>query len=100
MVEKDGRASPRYRSTPGAHIIYIEGTGGIRDLSLDGVFVLDTEPLPAGTAIKFSLRLGIHDVALQGIVRRSVEKVGMGIQFTDMTLEARRRLRLHISGLG
>jgi len=72
--------------------------GAIRDLSLDGVFILDPEPLPVGATIKFSLRLGTEDVPLQGIVRRSVDEEGMGIQFTDISREAKRRLRMHFAG--
>lgn len=100
MVEKDRRVSQRFQAKPGSHIIYVEGSGAIRDLSMEGVFVLDSEPLPVGATIKFSLRLGTQDVALQGIVQRSVAEEGMGIQFTEMSREARRRLRLHIASLG
>jgi hypothetical protein len=97
MTQKDRRASPRFQARPGSHIVYVEGSGAIRELSVEGVFVLDSEPLPVGATIKFSLRLATQDVALQGIVRRCVAEVGMGIQFTEMSREARRRIRLHIA---
>jgi hypothetical protein len=35
----------------------------------------------------------------QGIVRLCVDQEGMGIQFTEMSNEAKRRLRLHIATL-
>jgi hypothetical protein len=97
--ENDKRSSPRFQAKRGDYIIYIEGTGTIRDLSVNGMFVLDTEPLPVDTTIRLSLRLGDKDVALQGIVRRTVAEEGMGIQFTGVSPEARRRLRLHIASL-
>ena len=98
MGEEDKRASPRYKAKAGSYVTYVEGSGAIRDLSLDGVFILDPEPLPVGATIKFSLRLGTEDVPLQGIVRRSVDEEGMGIQFTDISREAKRRLRMHFAG--
>jgi hypothetical protein len=67
---------------------------------MEGVFVLDSEPLPVGTTIRFSLRLGNRDIVLQGIVRRSVAEEGMGIQFVEMSPEAKRHLNLHIASLG
>ena len=99
MIEKERRASPRFKAKPGNNVYYIEGAGAIRDLSLDGVFVLDAEPLPVGTSISFSIRLGNETVMLHGIVKQCVEQQGMGIQFKEMSKEARRRLRLHIATL-
>jgi len=99
MIEKDRRSSQRFKAKPGTHIIYIEGSGAIRDLSMEGVFVLDSDPLPVGTAVVFSLRLGTQDIPLQGIVKHSVDREGMVIQLTEMSREARRRLRLHIASL-
>ena len=95
MTEKDKRDSLRFKARPGDNVYYIEGAGAIRDLSLTGIFVLDAEPLPVGTTITFSLRLGNETVLFEGIVTRSVDGEGMGIQFTKMSREARRRLQLH-----
>jgi hypothetical protein len=97
MTEKEKRASQRFKARPGDNVNYVEGAGAIRDLSLEGVFVLDAEPLPVGSIVRFSIRLGNETVMFQGIVQRCVEKQGMGIQFKEMSKEARRRLRLHIA---
>jgi len=97
-IEKD-RRTPRYAAKAGTYVVYVEGTGAIRDLSMNGVFVLDSEPLPVGTTITFSLRTGAHDISLKGVVRRSVAE-GMGIQFVEISPEARRRLRICIGELG
>jgi len=99
MVEEKRRPSPRLRASPGSHVSYVEGAGAIRDLSVDGVFVLDPEPLPVGTEFKFSLRFRDQEIPLQGIVRRSVDEEGMGIEFAGISREARRQLRLHIASL-
>ena len=58
MAQSDKRASPRFSAKSGSHVINIEGSGAIADLSLNGVFVLDPDPLPIGTHIHFELRLG------------------------------------------
>ena len=100
MTEKDRRANNRFKAKPGTNAYFVEGAGAIRDLSLNGVFVVDSEPLPVGTLVSFSLRLRTDDLSLQGVVTRSVDEEGMAIQITEMSLEARRRLRLHIATLG
>jgi PilZ domain-containing protein len=93
------RASQRFKAKPGSMVSYVEGAGAIRDLSMDGVFLLDSEPLPIDTKISFSAMLGNETVSLQGIVRRSVPREGMGIQFADVPLELRRRLLSNFAGL-
>ncbi len=100
MTGEEKRKSPRFQAKAGTHIVYVEGSAAIRDLSENGMYVLDPEPLSEGSAIKFALRLGTFDIPIEGIVSRSVEGHGMVIQFTEMTREARRRLRIHLSELG
>jgi hypothetical protein len=96
---KQRRASPRLCPKPGSHIVYLEGFGMIQDVSLHGVFVVDPKPLPVGTKIKFSLRFGSMDIPVQGTVQRSVDGEGMGIALTDLTAEARNRLKLYLHEL-
>ncbi len=101
MIEKD-RRTPRYPAKPGTYVVYVEGTGAIRDLSMDGVFVLDSEPLPVGTSITFSLRTGAHDILLKGIVRSvgrgrngdSVRRNVTGGKKTTEVIHSRAGLRL------
>jgi hypothetical protein len=100
MAEKDKRGAPRYMPKAGAHIVYVEGSASLRDLSENGMYVLDPEPLPDGSNVKFALRLGTFDIELQGIVSRSVAGPGMVIHFTDLAREAKRRLRIHLAELG
>jgi hypothetical protein len=66
---------------------------------LEGVFVLDPDPLPAGSEITFILQAGHQDISLEGIVRHSVVDVGMGIQFTNLSAVSKRRLIIHIASL-
>lgn len=100
MAGEEKRKAPRFMPKDGTHIIFVEGSAAIRDLSENGMYVLDKDPLSEGTAIKFALRLANFDVPLEGIVSRSVPGQGMVIQFTEMTRESRRRLRIYLSELG
>ena len=56
-------------------------------------------PCPKDRRVSFALRLGINDIQLHGIVTRSEPGKGMAIQFTDLSRESTRRLRIYIAGL-
>ncbi len=99
MPIKDRRATPRFQAKPENRITYGDRSAPIRDLSLEGVFVLDPDPLPAGSELTFTLRAGQTDISLEGIVRHSVVDVGMGIQFTNLSAVSKRRLIIHIASL-
>src|SRR5258708_26526446 len=99
MSAKDRRATQRFQAKAGNHIIYAAASAVVRDLSLEGVFVCDLDRLPVGSEIIFTLRAGNQDISLEGIVRHSVDQEGMGIQFTKVSPESKRRLRIHIASL-
>src|SRR5260370_37567829 len=99
MVTKDRRATPRFQPKPGNHVIYGESSVLIRDLSMEGVFVFDSDPLPVGPEIIFTLRAGDQDISLEGVVRRSVDQDGMAIQFKNVSTVSKRRLRIYIASL-
>lgn len=99
MPRKDRRATPRFQAKPDNSIAYGERSAPVQDLSLEGVFVLDPDPLPVGSELTFTLRAGLQDIALEGIVRHSLVDVGMGIQFTNLSAVSKRRLIIHIASL-
>jgi hypothetical protein len=99
MPQTNRRATQRFESKPGNHITYGATSAALRDLSLEGIFVLDLDPFPVGSEIAFTLRAGNQDISLDGVVRRSLDQDGMGIQFTKVTPESNRRLRIHIASL-
>jgi hypothetical protein len=99
MSQKDRRATQRFQAKPENRVIYGATSAVIRDLSLEGVFVFDPDPLPGGSEIVFTLRAGNQDISLEGIVRYSVDQEGMGIQFTRVSAESKRRLRILIASL-
>lgn len=92
MSGADKRFSPRLAVSAGNYVVYTEGSGSIRDLSLGGVFIEDKVPLPEGTVFGFDLRLGSELVPVRGIVRRSMTGLGMGIQFQNLTDDTRARI--------
>ena len=96
MLENERRASPRFKAKPGRKAFYAEGSWAIRDSSVDGVFVLARHPFSVGTRIDFSLHFGAQNMPLQGIVRRSVAREGMAIQFVTISPEARTRLQSYV----
>jgi hypothetical protein len=98
-VDMDRRVQPRFQPKPGCYIAYVEGSGGVRDLSLNGLFVLDEDPLPLGERIKFSLYSGDEEIPLDGIVVRSESNHGMAIQLASTSREGARRLQIHFSSL-
>jgi len=93
------RASQRFKAKPCSIVSYVEGAGAIRDLSMDGMFLVDSEPLPVDTKITFSVMLGNEAASFQGIVRRTVAREGMGIEFADVSRELRRRLLSNFASL-
>lgn len=99
MSPKDRRATPRFQAKPDSQVTYGDRSAPLRDLSLDGVFVLDPDPLPVGSELTFTLRAGHQDIALEGIVRHSLVDVGMGIQFTNLSSVSKRRLMIYIASL-
>jgi len=99
MPKKDRRTTQRFQAKPENYITYGDRSAPVRDLSLEGIFVLDADPLPVGSELAFTLRAGHQDISLEGIVRHSVVDVGMGIQFTNLTAVSKRRLIIHIASL-
>lgn len=99
MPIKDRRATPRFQGKAETLFLYGERSAPVRDLSLEGVFVLDPDPLPEGSELSFTLRAGHQDIALEGIVRHSMDGVGMGIQFAQVSAVSKRRLIIHIATL-
>jgi hypothetical protein len=96
MTTDNKRSSPRVQTSPGNYVIYVEGSGSIRDLSLTGVFVVDSDPLPVGTTINFELRLHTCSLPVKGIVRRFIPEQGMGIQFVQLSPESKILLKSYL----
>ena len=99
MPSNDRRATQRFQAKPDDNVTYGDRSAPIRDLSLEGVFVLDPDPLPVGSEVAFTLRAGQTDITLEGVVLHSTVDVGMGIKFTNLSAVSKRRLIIHIASL-
>jgi hypothetical protein len=96
---EDRRATPRFIAKDGDYIFYGANPAAVRDLSLEGVYVLDPDPLPVGSELAFTLLAGDTEITLDGVVCRVDEEEGMGIQFVNVSALSKRRLRIHIASL-
>ncbi len=88
------RKMPR---VPLATQIHIQDTMGLaysRDLSVGGIFIDTKETAKLGTRV--DLRFNLNDdgpaVIASGEVRYVVPKMGMGVQFTDVSADDRKRI--------
>jgi PilZ domain len=72
----------------------------LQDLSLGGCYLGTSDPLPPFTAIDVSLNAHGIRIDARGTVTVKHPRVGMGIQFTEMTAMNRERLRKVISRMG
>jgi len=77
------------------HEIEYEGSGvkvqrRLVDLSVDGIYIDTTSPLPEGSSIRIKFSLpGGHIVEVDGVVCYCQPSVGMGIEFTNLSPQDR-----------
>ena len=100
MSLTERRYSPRRRARAREYASYAEGSGSIRDISLRGVFIEDPEPLPEGMEFDLRLHLRKETLAVRGVVRRSIPKVGMAIQFQHAPWIVREKLEKYLGTIG
>ena len=92
MPGPDKRFSPRLNATASDYVVYVEGSGKVKDVSLGGVFIEDRQPFPVGTVFGFTLSLGNEQLVVKGVVRQCIPEKGMGIRFHEVTLDTRNKL--------
>lgn len=91
--------APRFRVGPQDYAVHTGQSWRIRNLSLSGVFIEDREPLEPGKSAYLELHLGQERIPCQGIVRRSVPRQGMGVQFENLPSESKDRLERYLNAL-
>lgn len=95
----DRRLSQRVSAETGNYASYRGGPGKIRDLSQEGVFIEDQDPLSIGVSSEFNLHLGNESVPVRGVVRCSIPEVGLGVQFVQVSPQARENLERYVNTL-
>jgi hypothetical protein len=69
------------------------------DISGNGCYVETVMPLPVATALRVDLWIEQERLAPSAVVRTRDPGVGMGIEFTGMTDEAKKRFQAHLDKL-
>jgi hypothetical protein len=66
------------------------------DISGRGCYVETMLPMPVGTQLQITLRLGEERVTIPAVIRTCDGGVGMGIEFTGLSSEIQDRLQKHV----
>jgi hypothetical protein len=87
-MEHERRGATRYNFGAIAEVVDLDERGEVvsltRDLSLSGVFVKTTTPLPTGTRVRVRITHSGAEFAAIGNVTGNVTATGMGIFFTEI----------------
>jgi hypothetical protein len=66
------------------------------DISGNGCYVESILPLPVGTSLKVDLWIDQEHIATSATIRTRDPGVGMGIEFTGLTEDSKRRFQAHL----
>lgn len=69
------------------------------DISGNGCYVETVMPLPVATALRIDLWMGEERISPSGVVRTRDPGVGMGIEFTGLPVELKKRFQAHLDAL-
>jgi hypothetical protein len=69
------------------------------DVSGNGCYVETVMPLPVGTALRVDLWIEQERLSPTAVVRTRDPGVGMGIEFTGLPEDSKKRLQAHIDKL-
>lgn len=85
---RDRRFCIRYPFAADAQVLDLESgsrTDGVTsDLSMGGIFVCTSKPLPSNTRVRITLTRRDQKVEALGMVRIVKPRIGMGIEFIDV----------------
>jgi tetratricopeptide (TPR) repeat protein len=95
-TKSDRRRSVRFKAPKGTLVGWQGGgkrnASTVDTLSLGGVFLCVTEPLPVGTMVQFVFDAPSGEVRGRAIIRHGRAGRGMGLQFLHMNSDSRARL--------
>ena len=96
--EKELRSRPRLKLQKLMFAEYAGERVSVHDLSMSGAFVASKVPLPPGETIQLKVWLGTQEmVETEAVVRHTVEGRGLGVEFLNLSDEARARLQRFLS---
>lgn len=92
-TEHERRLSPRVADGI-IQIEYVTPSPKVRDLSVSGLYLVDTRPLQRGQPVELKLTLGEGEpILVRGMVRRVDPGEGMAIEFIQVDAAGRRRIK-------
>lgn len=88
MSLRDRRYCIRYPFAADVELLDLEGgtktVGVTSDISMGGVFICTSKPLPSNTRLRITLTRKDQQVEALGVVRIVKPRIGMGIEFIDL----------------
>ncbi|PYP83605.1 MAG: hypothetical protein DMF61_22835 [Blastocatellia bacterium AA13] len=70
----------------------------INDLSSSGLFIDSMTCFPVGSVLKLKFRIRENEISTSAEVRYCMPQIGMGVQFIDLTEEARALIEEVVEG--
>jgi len=97
MPEKpdhERRLNPRVADADVVQIEFVAPSSKVRDLSVSGLYLVDTRPLQRGQPVDLKLTLSKGDpIRIRGMVRRVDPGAGAAIEFIQIDAAGRRRIK-------
>lgn len=95
---KENRRSARISVSQGVWVAWQLPKGSrnvsrVRDVSAGGVFISTTADVPVGATVEMLFALPEGETRVNGVVRYSDSKKGIGVEFTNMGTGDRARLQ-------
>ncbi len=94
---REKRRSPRIATSTGIWVSWQadgpRSVSRVRDLSAGGAFISTDVPAPSGATVKLLFALAEGEVRIDGVVRYSDPRTGMGVEFNHMSAVASARLQ-------
>ena len=102
-LEQERRKHARFPVSGTAHISAVQGGLGrnarLADISSDGCYVQTDSPLDVNSRLSLLLRVQTVEIVAHGVVRVSIARTGMGVQFTEVSPSDSARLKALIAQL-
>lgn len=93
-LEHERRGQPRIKPKKPIFVEYPDYRPRIRDISLSGAFIEDPRPVTRGRVLELHIITGEEPpIRAKAMVRRVEPQVGMGMEFIEMSVGDRGRLR-------
>ena len=93
-LEHERRGQPRIKPKKTTFVEYPDYRPRIRDISLSGAFIVDYRPIARGRVFRLHIVTSKEPpIKAKAMVRRVEPEVGMGVEFIEMSIGDRGRLR-------